>query len=430
VPSPKATPAAEAELLRLRRAVEELSILNDLASRLSATFELDDVMRMVMERSRQAVNAEQAKISLIDADDTSHFSTVVHSRGRGGDDDYFRLHDGLMGCVLAHRGPLLFDDPAGDERLRGVELQPGIRNLACVPLDVGGRMIGVLTAFNKRDGKSFDQDDQRLLSIIASQSAQVLERARLLEQERAARRMAEELQLARRIQASLLPAEAPAIPGYIIHGFSEPAQEVGGDYYDFLELGDDRWGVALGDVSGKGVPAAMLMANLQATLRGQAPRSASCSECVEWCNRLVCRSTTPDKFATLFYALLDPRHHRLRFCNAGHERPVLLRDGEGPTLLDPGNLVVGILENAVYHDAVLDLEPGDRIVIYSDGVTDMLDPNGQLFDLERLLVTLQAHRDLPADALADALAAAVHEHAATAPVADDMTLVVIQRRSD
>jgi sigma-B regulation protein RsbU (phosphoserine phosphatase) len=422
----RAQTTPDPELTRLQRAVEELAFLNDLARRLGSTFELAEIMQMVMERSRQAVGAEQAKISLIEADDTSHVSTYVQSR----DDkeaSFFGLRDDLASCVLSRHQPMLFNDPAHDDRLAGVTLDPQIRNLACVPLDVGGKPIGMLAAFNKRGGAAFDADDQRLLTIIASQSAQVIERARLLERERAAAIMAEELRMARGIQSTLLPDAAPEIPGYELHGFSEPAAEVGGDYFDFLDLGEERWGLAVGDVSGKGVPAALLMANLQATLRGQALRAASCCECVEWCNRLLFRSTTPDKFATLFYGTLNYGQHRLRYCNAGHERPILLRDGHDPTLLETGNLIVGIMEHPVYRDDVVPLEPGDTVVIYSDGVTDMLDAQGELFDLERLLRVVHEQRELSASDLGQAVVAAVRDHAGTTPAADDMTVMVIRR---
>jgi sigma-B regulation protein RsbU (phosphoserine phosphatase) len=421
--------APDPELARLKRAVEELAFLNDLAQRLGSTFELAEIMQMVMERSRQAVGAEQAKISLIEADNVSHVSTYVHAQDNG-EAAHFGLRDDLASCVLAQHRPVLFNDPAHDTRLAGVQLDPGVRNLACVPLDVGGKPIGMLAAFNKRGGADFDADDQRLLTIIASQSAQVIERARLLERERLAAIMAEELRMARGIQASLLPDAAPEVPGYELHGFSEPAQEVGGDYFDFLELGEQRWGLAVGDVSGKSVPAALLMANLQATLRGQALRAASCCECVEWCNRLLYHSTTPDKFATLFYGTLNYGQHRLRYCNAGHERPILLRDGHEPTLLETGNLIVGILEHPVYRDDVVPLEPGDTVVIYSDGVTDMLDAAGEPFDLERLLRVVNDERDGSAAEIGAAIVAAVRAHALDTPAADDMTVMVIRRRRD
>lgn len=426
---PKPQPASSSELMRLQRAVEELSFLNDLAQRLGSTFELAEIMDMVMARSRQAVKAEQAKISLIEAENQSHVSTFVHSRDAD-EASYFGLHDDLASCVLTQRQPVLFNDPASDARLAGVTLDAGVRNLACVPLDVGGRPIGMLAAFNKRDDAAFDADDARLLTIIASQSAQVIERARLLEQERAAARMTEELRLARGIQSTLLPAAAPEVDGYELFGFSEPAFEVGGDYYDFLDLGDQRWGVALGDVSGKGVPAAMLMANLQATLRGQALRAASCCECVEWCNRLLYHSTTPDKFATLFYGTINVANHRLRYCNAGHERPIILRDGHDPALLEKGNLIVGILEHPVYGDDVVPLEPGDTVIIYSDGVTDMIDAREEPFELERLLTVVHEQRHRSAQGLTEAIVSAVRAHAGDTPAADDMTVMVVRRRRD
>ena len=176
----------------------------------------------------------------------------------------------------------------------------------CVPLSLKRQLIGVLTVFNKRAAEGFTESDQRLLSIIAAQSAQVIENARLYEEEQALREMRRDLEVARNIQMKLLPKSAPEIAGFDIAGKSVPAQNVGGDYFDFLPAGEQRFAICLGDVVGKGMPAALLMANVQATIRGQNLLQPSAGECLGRSNRLLYESTDSDKFVTLFYGILDP----------------------------------------------------------------------------------------------------------------------------
>ena len=281
----------EEEVGRLRRALEELSILNDLARAISTSFDTESIVSKVIQRSIKAIGAEQAKIHMVNDDQMVPGGTmivVIDDEDKA--DPHFHMSQGLMGAIChQERRPLLVNDPKNDPRVRGVRIASGVRNLLCVPLMSGTKMIGVLSAYNKKDGADFDEDDQRLLAIIGAQSAQVLERARLLEEEKQAAELRRDVQLAEGIQAGLLPEKPPEVEGYDMAGATVAARIVGGDYFDFIGLTDYRYGIALGDVSGKGLPASLLMANLQATLRGQAFQDTSCHDCVAWCNRLLFR---------------------------------------------------------------------------------------------------------------------------------------------
>jgi len=172
--------------------------------------------------------------------------------------------------------------------------------MLCVPLKVKDRMIGLISLFNKKK-EAFTPSDQRLLSIIAMQSAQVIERARLYEEEKKLQQMEEELKTARNIQRALLPKENPSLSDIDIAGLTLASREVGGDYYDFIDVDQNHWGIAIADVAGKGMPAALLMANVQATLRAEALAHQSPSECVAKSNSLLCRRVDVGKFVTLFY---------------------------------------------------------------------------------------------------------------------------------
>jgi len=415
------------EVERLRRAVEELSVLNDLALAISVSQDSNQIMKTIINRSVKAVGAEEASITMVDEKEMVPTRTLIFETNKA-DDEHFHLNHSMLGRMCHEKRALMINNPENDSGFRGITISEGIRNFLCVPLMVGAELIGVLTAYNKIDG-DFNPDDQRILAIIATQSAQVLERTRLAEEEKAANRMREDMRLAELIQEGLLPAGNPDIRGYDVAGASVAAGHVGGDYYDFISLKDNRWAFALGDVSGKGVPAALLMANLQATLRSQVLQDTSCHLCVSNCNRLMYLSTTHDRFATLFYGLLDTRSNVLTYCNAGHERPFHLTSSGDFSRLTAGGLAVGILEEFDYQDDIVILQPGDTIVVFSDGVTDMINSQDEAFGEKRLENILTANRELSAKELVDLILAEVQKHAGGEAAFDDVTLVVLKKNS-
>ncbi len=422
------TQVLQGEIIRLRRAVEELSVLNDLAQSIGSVFDPQEIIRIIVDRSARAVAAEQATITLIDEEARVSAGTLVRYAAEGEGSERYHLNQSLLGYMLHHKQPCLCNEPAEDQRLAGVEIPPTLRNLLCVPLLVKSSLIGVLIAFNKRGGQAFDASDQRLLSIIGAQSGQVLETARLLEEEKAAVRLREEVRLAERIQQDLLPRSTPELAGYDIAGFSVPAEVVGGDYYDFIPIDAHRLAFCLGDVSGKGLPASLLMANLQATLRGQALRDGTCRDCLSWCNRLLFRCTATEKFATLFYGVLDARAHLLTYCNAGHERPFHLSAGAEPRRLATGGLVVGLMDNVPYEDDVCHLEVGDLVAVFSDGAPDMENDQIVPFGEARIREILEDLCGQPSRVIVDHVVHAVQAHAGSTPATDDLTILVLQRR--
>jgi sigma-B regulation protein RsbU (phosphoserine phosphatase) len=331
--------------------------------------------------------------------------------------------------MFLNKKPLTINDPRNDERFRGVKWDESIRSLLCVPLMTKAELKGVLTVYNRKGGEEFTEDDQRLLAIIAAQSAQVVENARLYESEQALIHMKEELRLASRIQSDLLPKEPPKIPGYDIAGRSIPAQMVGGDYFDFIGMEGGRLALCLGDVSGKGLPASLLMANVQATLRGQTLLSPSARECIHRANRLLYQSTSSEKFVTLFYGILDPDCHTLCFSNAGHENPFLLSETRDPARLSEGGVVLSIMEDFPFEEKTIPLTPGDIMVVFSDGITEAINPSQELFGEERLAALLQQHRGESAAEIIESIIRGVKQHAAAAPQMDDMTIIVVKRLS-
>lgn len=417
----------QVENQRLRRAVEELSILNDLARAISASLDPGEIMGTVVRRSLRAVQAEQGVITLVEQKGECPAKTLIRERVSSSDHQKFHLHQALLGWMQLNKKPLMMNSPRVDERFRGVSWDETVRSLLCVPMMVKSELRGVLTVYNKKGDQTFSDDDLRLLSIISTHSAQILENARLNESQKQFLKMQQEVQLAARIQRDLLPHALPPIPGYEISGSNIPAEVVGGDHFDVLPAGGGLWAICLGDVSGKGLPASLLMANLQATLRSQVLTGLSPASCVENVNKLLYLSTSEEKFATLFYSLLDVEHHRLAFCNAGQNFPLLCAaDGEVRTL-ETGGPAVAMLEGFPFEEETVPINPGDLLVICSDGIPEAMDPGGRQFGNDRLLETIRGSRGASASAVLDAVVEQTKVFVGTQPQSDDMTIIVLKR---
>lgn len=412
---------------QLKRALEELSILNELARAISASMDSEDIIQKIVRRSVRAVDAEQSVITLVDRRSDDSMKTLVRAMRTSSAHERFHLNQNLLGWMHLHKRPLLTNDPRNDERFRGVRWEESIQSLICVPLMVKSELIGVLTVYNKKNGVHFTEADQRLLGIIAAQSAQVVENARLYEEEKAYALMQQQIRLARQIQIDLLPKSPPLMLGYDIAGMSIPAQEVGGDYFDFIVLDEDRLVICLGDVSGKGLPASLLMANLQATLRGQTFFETSAGECTTRSNQLLYKSTDPEKFATLFYGMLNARTHEFCFCNAGHENPMLFSGDDEPIRLTTGGLVLGVANDFPYEEETIMVGKEGLLVIFSDGVSEASNAEDDQFGEGRLLDLVRAHRHEPASVIINKIVDAVRAHTGEVPQMDDITLIALKR---
>ncbi len=412
---------------RLRKAVEELSILNELARVISSTMNLDAVIEKVVKQSVKAIHGQQGMITLVDEQAPTEMKTLIRAQNSTSAHENFHLTQNVLGWMMINKKPLLTNDIVSDPRFSGVRAEGDQRSLLCVPLLVKNRLIGILAVFNKKDGKEFTEEDKRLLSIIAAQSGQILENARLAEQERSLLSMQEQVRLASQIQLELLPKKVPEIPGYDIAGKSMAAQTVGGDYFDFITIDEKNLAICLGDVSGKGLPASLLMANTQATLRGQSLLTNSPKECIVRSNKLLYQSTSDEKFVTLFYGILDTIQHQFRFCNAGHDNPYLFSHGKASRRLNTGGVVLSIMEFFPYEEEVTPLHPGDMLVIYSDGIPEAMNSNEELFTDTRLGELLEQCTKFSAAEVIDKAFAAAKAHAGSWPQSDDMTMVVVKR---
>ncbi len=240
-------------------------------------------------------------------------------------------------------------------------------------------------------------------------------------------RMQEETRMAHNIQMNFLPKSDPRIPGYDIAGRSIPAMNVGGDYYDFIPLDDHRLAIGVGDVSGHGLAASLVMANLQATIRGQALSEPDPEKCLERANKLLFRSTDARTFISLFYGILDTRDHTLTYANAGQDLPVVFPCGRPPVTLNARGIALGLKEDVSYRKDVIPLGPGDRLFVYTDGIPEAMNARMEDFGTENLLEIVRASDGLPSADVIGRIIAAVSAFTGSDPAGDDMTAVVLSR---
>lgn len=239
---------------------------------------------------------------------------------------------------------------------------------------------------------------------------------------------AAELQLAAQIQKNLLPGETPLVSGYDLTALNTPANEIGGDYFDFIRLDDHRIAIVLGDVSGKGLSASLLMANLQAVIRGQVMFNPGPKECLERANKLLFHSTDSDKFATLFYGILDTQKNTLRYVNAGHNPPIMYSSGTIPVTLNNSGLLLGAFEDVLYEEKEILIGPKDHLIIYSDGVCEAMNETFEEFGEEKLLEIIGQNGDMHPNELEEKITSAIKMHTKESPQSDDMTMILVKRK--
>jgi len=416
----------EQENLELRRAVEELSVLNEISTAIGSSMKVEEITKLIISKCIKKIGVEQGAVTLLKDDQANPFKTFVRVIDKSMEDVPYRLGVSLVGWMFKNQKPLLINDIVADQRFAGINLETAkIKSVLSVPLKAKNKLIGLLSLFNKK-GQDFSAEDLRLLSIIAMQSAQTIENARLYEEERKLLALEEDLRTAKNIQASLLPKENPQIPGIDIVGAYLPAREVGGDYFDFIPIDDRRFGIAIADVSGKGTSAALLMANLQASLRGQALVNQSVKDTVTKINFMLSRFIDRGKFITLFYGILDVKDRIFTYSNAGHDFPFLFtKDGDLRTL-EKGGIILGMFENSAYEEETIQLKPGDSMLLYTDGITEATNEKDEMFEKARLLKLLKDNQDISARELSQKIIDDVLTFQGASVQGDDITLVIVR----
>ena len=406
-----------------------LSIVSKVGIALLPRTSVEETLKMTIDLVFDAIPVERGFLFLKDGENLKcKIARGAHQASLPADVQV-QISRSIANKVLVEGASVLTSDAMHDPRFQAqnsVVLRQ-IRSVMAVPLFSGEETFGLIYVDNAFDNR-FTEEDLNVLGTIASVASIKIEHERLLEQMLEKRRMEEELKVASEIQMRLQPVAPPKLQGWDMTGVSFPSREIGGDYYDFIRRKrDNRIVIALGDVSGKGTGAALLMSSLHAAVRAQSQTRASICEVMSEINGYIYENTPSNKFVTLFYGELDPETGVLRYSNGGHNQPVLVRQSGEELQLAVGGLPIGIMPNASYEEGSVSFEVGDALVIYSDGISESVDEQGEEFGEERLIEVVRKNLERSASGLRDRIDEALSRFVGTAAAVDDMTLMIVKR---
>jgi len=409
------------------RKVRELSTLYGVITTMTQTLDLRARLDILTRAATEALAVKGCLIRLIDEATGELIVKAVHNlsqryldKGPVNLADSAVDQDALLGRVV------YLPDVTRDPRVmyRAEAAAEGLASMLCVALRSRGRVIGTIRVYTARP-HAFSDDDVRLFQAIADQAAVAIENAAFYEEAVRARALDSEIAAAAEIQGHLFPSANPQLDGFDIASRYIPLGSVGGDFYDFVPVQDEHVGIVIGDVAGKGIPAAILMAATRAVLLGHIETIYAASDIVANANRSLCRDVADDQFVTLFYGALDTASRRFTYCNAGHALPLVFREGQSCELVE-GGMALGVDPDADYEEAQFTIRTGDVLVFYTDGLTETMDPDGDQFGRERIFDAAAPHLALPAADLLDRLSLAARGFARGAPATDDFTLIVLK----
>ena len=408
-----------------------LALISKVGITLLASASLNETLDQIVSLVFEAVPADRCLLMMRDDSSEDLRVAVARLRDRVGEVGEIRVSRNVLDEVVMRGKSVLTSDAQHDPRFAsGTVVLQGIRSVLAVPLGVADKVFGIIYADSPIAEGRFTEDHLKLLTTLASVAAIRVENARLLEAQLQQERLERELQLAMEIQQRFQPTAPPVVNGYELQGISFPCYEIGGDYYDFIERDDGRLVIALGDVSGKGTAAALLMSSLHAAVHAQAGSHDTLVETISAVNRYLADNIPPNRFVTLFYAELDPASGALSFLNAGHNPPLIVHAAGTVEQLASGGLPLGIKRDAEYREGRTQLQPGDILVIYSDGVTEAASPSGEEFGPTRLYEVVSRNIDASAAGVRDRIESALTKFSQGTQAADDITLVIVKRQAE
>lgn len=410
----------------------KLKAVLDISSSLAGTVDLESMLPTILDRLFHIFRFADRGCVLLKDERTGEMVPRAFKQRRGDDDATVRLSRTIVSRVLAEKIGILSADASHDLQFHGSESisELKIRSIMCVPLlGLDDDPKGVISIDSQNPLGRFSTDDLELLMAVAGQAALSYETARLLAAYVEKQKQDNEMQIAQDIQRGLLPHQLPRVDGYQFFASYDSAQAVGGDYYDCHVLPDGRIAVSLGDVAGKGVPAALIMSRMSSCVQSTLQHVQDLSAAMMAINRHMCDSAVEGRFVTYVLCIVDPQSHRVELSNAGHLVPIIRRGDGSIELTDQRNLAgppIGVMEGYPYEAEVFSLNPGDLVVIVTDGVDEAMNPDDQQYGTERTIDFIRNGPSTP-ERLVQELVADVRRHAAKRPQTDDITVMAFGR---
>lgn len=408
-----------------------LALISKVGITLLSSATLNETLEQIVSLVFEAVPADRCLIMMRDEANEDLRVAVARLRDRVGDVGEIRVSRNVLDEVVIRGKSVLTSDAQHDPRFAsGTVVLQGVRSVLAVPLGVSEKVFGIIYADSPIAEGRFTEDHLKVLTTLASVAAIRVENTRLVEARLERERLERELALASEIQQRFQPTAPPHVNGYELQGISFPCYEIGGDYYDFIEREDGRLVIALGDVSGKGTAAALLMSSLHAAVHAQAGSHDSLVSTISAVNRYLAENIPANRFVTLFYAELDPESGALSFLNAGHNPPLIVHSAGTVEQLASGGLPLGIKPDADYREGRTQLQPGDVLVVYSDGVTEAQSPTGEEFGATRLYEVVSRNIEASAAGIRDRIESSLTKFSQGTSAADDITLVIVKRQAE
>ena len=408
-----------------------LALISKVGITLLASATLNETLEQIVSLVFESVPADRCLIMMRDQGSEDLRVAVARLRDRVGEVGEIRVSRNVLDEVVIRGKSVLTSDAQHDPRFAtGTMVLQGVRSVLAVPLGVADKVFGIIYADSPIAEGRFTEDHLKVLTTLASVAAIRVENARLVEARLERERLERELALASEIQQRFQPTAPPHVDGYELQGISFPCYEIGGDYYDFIEREDGRLVIALGDVSGKGTAAALLMSSLHAAIHAQSASHDSLVDTISAVNRYLADNIPANRFVTLFYAELDPESGALSFLNAGHNPPLIVHAAGTVEQLASGGLPLGIKPDVEYREGRTQLQKGDVLVIYSDGVTEAQSPAGEEFGATRLYEVVSRNINASAAGIRDRIESSLTKFAQGTSAADDITLVIVKRQAE
>jgi sigma-B regulation protein RsbU (phosphoserine phosphatase) len=402
---------------RLDQKIQEMNTLFELGKEFGILLDPDRLVRLLVFSLLGQIGVNRYLICLRDGPDMKVLASRVNGSVPQGE---------LLADLTAQHSPAAIEEipVRGKIDPRGPLMEIGLT--AIVPMQLQGETKGLVLLGPKLNREPFTKDDLEFLSSLANLAIISLENARLFNEAIEKQRMEDELMIAREIQKGLLPSVFPRMPGFDVAATNISSKQVGGDYYDVIHCEGSRYFLAIGDVSGKGFPASLLMANLQATIRALVPLQLPIEELTARVNDLMCENTGGSKFVTFFWGVVDHRTGFFKYVNAGHNYPYLIRRDGTVERLQKGGMILGVLKTTIpYEHEVVYLREGDTLVLFTDGVTEAMSDGGVEYGEERLEAVLRTSKDQDAHGLIERVHQDVLSYTSGAPQSDDLTMMVV-----
>jgi len=425
MPSHKSpSPGKRGEIKRLEALINASKILN-------STLDLGKLLSLILDLATNNLKAARGTIYLLDVERKELWSKVL--KGKNLVEIRLPLGTGISGHVAKTGKTVNLKDAWKDKRFfSGFDLRTGFqtKTMLCMPMrDRKGKTIGVFQIMNKHSGV-FRKEDERFLEAFSVHAALAIENARLHQDIVEKERIEKELEIAGHIQRRLLPKELPPPSGYEVEAVARPTKLVGGDYYDFIPLADGKYFVMIADVSGKGIPAALLVSTLHASLHAYIDGVTDLAHLAGRLNRVVHDNTEAERYITLFMAILDPQKGTFAYVNAGHCFPFVVRSQQvAITPLPSTGLPLGMFEGVQFEQGTHKLEPADFLVLYTDGVTEAMDKSFEEYGESRFHQAMVGQIGQSAGGFLGGIVADVEKFVAGEPQSDDLTMMVLKRVS-